>query len=176
MPENPNAKFVKELFDAYRQMMFKTALSILHNKTDAEEAVSDAFLWIINNLDKISHIPCNERAFYFTSVIEHISIDFLRKRKRHPSENIDEHWDIASDCWVEEEVSEKVTVEEIKKALKELSDRDYSIMYLYAFKQMKPKEIAAELGIPEENIRVYIKRARERLIKILKERGIDYDI
>ena len=67
-------------------------------------------------------------------------------------------------------------VKEIEQALEELSDRDYGIMYLYIFKQMKYREIAEAMNIPEKNINVYIERARKRLIKILKKRGIVDDI
>ena len=100
----------------------------------------------------------------------------INKQKRHPIEDIDEHRDIASNCSIEDKVDENIMIEEIECALEELSDRDYSIMYLYAFKQMKPKEIAKALDISEKNIRVYIKIARERLIKILRQRGLYYDI
>ena len=56
---------ISELFTEYRQMMFKIALGILHNKSDAEDVIQNAFMWIINNLDKITQIPCNKRASGF---------------------------------------------------------------------------------------------------------------
>lgn len=77
---------------------------------------------------------------------------------------------------VEQEAVENVTVEEIKTALRELSERDYSILYPYLFEHLKPKEIAAKLGISENSIYVYIKRARKHFMKILKRKGIDYDV
>lgn len=176
MPENIDSELINELFAKYRQTMFKIAFGILHNKSDAEDAVQNAFLWIINNIDKIAQIPCYERGFYFAAVIEHISINLINKQKRHPSEDIEAHPDLVSDQSVEEQVSENITIQEIEQALEELSDRDYSLMYLSLFKQMKHKEIAEALNIPEKNINVYIERARKRLIKILKKRGIVDDI
>ncbi len=176
MSDIPDMEFAKDLFETYRQMMYNTAFGILRNKADAEDIVQNAFLWVINNLDKIMQIPYNERVFYFATIIEHTSINFINKQKRHPIEDIDEHRDIASNCSIEDKVDENIMIEEIECALEELSDRDYSIMYLYAFKQMKPKEIAKALDISEKNIRVYIKIARERLIKILRQRGFYYDI
>ena len=56
------------------------------------------------------------------------------------------------------------------------SNMDYEILYLYLFKKMSPKEISKAMEISELNIRVYIYRARKRLIKNLKKRGISYDI
>ncbi len=176
MLRNSDDKFINELFSEYRQMMFKIAFSILHNKSDAEDAVQNAFLWIINNLDKVSQIPCNERTLYFANMIEHISFDLCRKQKRHSAEDIDELYDLSSGSSVEDEIFSKLMVEEIKSALEDLADRDYNLLYLYLFDKKSPKEIGAVMKIPESNIRVYIQRARKRLIKILKKRGVIDDV
>lgn len=167
---------IDELFAEYRQMMLKIALGVLHNKHDAEDAVQDAFLWIINNLEKISQIPCYERAGYFATIIEHRSIDIYRKRTGHAIEDIEEQYDLSSDECVEEAALSSVTVNEIKKAMNELLDRDYEILYLHLFKEMSSKEISAVTGISENSVRVYIQRARKRFAKILHKRGVNYDI
>lgn len=176
VPKKSDENLIGELFSEYRQMMLKIALGILHNKTDAEDAVQDAFLCIINNLEKISQIPCYERAGYFATIIEHRSIDIYRKRNRHAMEDIEEQYDLSSDECVEETALLSVTVNEIKKAMNELSDRDYEILYLHLFKEMSSGEISVATGIPENSIRVYIQRARKRFAKILHKRGINYDI
>ncbi len=165
-----------ELFKTYKEMMLKISTGILHNRSDAEDAVQDAFLRIMNNLETISKIPQKERAFYFASVIENISINILKKKNRHPSDDIDEYYEIASDYSVEKKADEKILLNEIKSALTALSDRDYGIIYLYYFDRMTPTEIARALDISEKNIHKYIERAKKRLIKILNERGIYYEL
>ncbi|MDE7229504.1 MAG: sigma-70 family RNA polymerase sigma factor [Oscillospiraceae bacterium] len=175
MPKTDDS-LLSGLFTEYRQMMFKIALNILHNRSDAEDVVQDAFLWIINNIVKISQIPCYERGNYFASITEHRSIDVLRKRSRHPTEDIEEQYELSSDERVEESALSSVTVEEIKSALNELSNRDYELLYLYLFKEMTPKEIGEAMGISENNIRVYVQRARKRFAKILHKRGLDHEI
>ena len=134
------------------------------------------FLWIIHNLDKISQIPCYERVFYFANIIEHLSINIINRQKHHQTEDIEQYKDIAFDYSVEKQADDNIFTSEIEQALEELSDRDFSLMYMFVFKQMKPKEIAEAMKIPHDNIRVYIERARKRLIKILKKRGIFDDI
>lgn len=175
MSKKSDDKLIGELFTEYRQMMFKIAMGILHNKADAEDVVQNAFLWIINNLSKISQIPCHERGNYFATIIEHVSIDIYRKKTNHPMENFDEQLDLRADEFVEETALSNATVNEIKSAMNELSNRDYEMLYLYLFKQMSPKEIGEAMGISENNIRSYIGRARKRFVKVLHNRGIDYD-
>ncbi len=176
MPDNLDIGLLKDLFDTYRGMMFKIAMGILRNKPDAEDAIQDVFLKAMNNLATISQIPPKERAFYFSSAVENASINILNKKNRHPSENIDKCYELASSYSVEQKADEKLMLDEIKSALTALSDRDYGIIYLYYFRQMSPKEIAEALDISEKNIHKYIERAKKRFRKILKERGINYDV
>ncbi len=176
MPDNLDMGLLKDLFDTYRGMMFKIAMGILHNISDAEDVVQDAFLWIINHIEKISQIPCNERGNYFATIIEHRSIDIYRRRNAHPVEDIEEQYELSSNESVEEKVLSNVTVDEIKNAMNELSNMDYEMLYLYLFKDMSPKEISRAIGISEKNIRVYIQRARKRFAIILQKRGIGYDV
>lgn len=173
--DKPNKEFAEELFKVYGQMMFKIAFGILHNKADSEDVVQDAFLWIINNLEKISQIPCCKRAVYFANIIEHLSINVVNRQKRHPLEDIEEYNEISSGYSVENEADSIFLINEIKFAISGLSDRDYRIMYLYLIEQMKPKEIAEKLDIREKHIHTYIERAKKRLAKKLNERGIYYD-
>jgi hypothetical protein len=48
--------------------------------------------------------------------------------------------------------------------MNELSGKDYEMLYLYLFKQISTKEIGETMGISENNIRTYIKRARKRFL------------
>ena len=175
MSEKPDNEFMCELFQNYRQMMLKIALGILRNKYDAEDAVQEAFLRVMNNLEKISQMKQKERAFYFVSVIENTSINYLNKKKRHPQEDIDEYYTVVSNYSVEKKADDKFLINEIKSAFTVLSDRDYGILYLYYFEQMTPMEIAKALDMSEKNIYKYIDRAKKRLMKILNERGINYE-
>lgn len=174
MPENFD--FINKLFEKYEQMMFDIALNILQNRYDAEDVVQDAFSRLINNPKVISDIPDNEKRFYLAVMVKHISLNYIKKKKIHPLENIDEHEELTSNYSVEETALENITIEEISQALSELSDFDYSLMYLYVIMKMKPSEIAEELDIPEKNIRSQVRYAKKRLIKILKRRGFDYDV
>lgn len=103
----------------------------MHNEYDAEDVVRNAFLWIINNLEKVSQVPDYERALYFSAIIENAALYVINRQKRHPLKDIDEYVDIASDYSVEDRASDNIMVNEIEKAFGELPDRDNSLMYLY---------------------------------------------
>ena len=175
MPKNSDDKLISQLFVEYRQMMFKIAMGILHNEYDAEDVVQDAFLWIINNLDKISQIPCNKKACYFATITEHLSLNAINKQRTHPTDDIDEHMDICSDISVEKNAFEKITVDEIKKIIRTMSETDRLILLLYLFEGRSYKEISRIAGISEGGARINVHRARKRLAKMMREQGIDYE-
>ena len=59
--------------------------------------------------------------------------------------------------------------ENIWRNIDKLSDRDKNIiLYKYAY-NMSHKKIGFELGIDEKNVNMYVKRAKEKLKKVLQE-------
>lgn len=176
MSNKSDDKLISELFRRYRQTMLKNALRILGSRSEAADAVQDAFLHIINNPEKILLLPQEQQPFYLVSIIENVCYNNLKKKNRHPTEDIDKYYELASNYSVEKKADEKILLDEVKSALKLLSERDYGIMYFLYFEQMNPGEIANALDISEKNIYKYIDRAKKRLIKILNERGVYYDI
>ena len=45
-------ELVRSLYEANEQIMYNIAYNILHNRTDAEDAVQDSFVRVINHLEK----------------------------------------------------------------------------------------------------------------------------
>ena len=175
MSKKADDRLICELFAKHRQIMFKIAFGILHNKSDAEDIVQESFLWIINNLDKISQIPCNKRACYFASITEHLSLNAINKQRTHPTDDIDEHADISSDISVEKNAVDKITIDEVKLIIRTMSETDRLMLRLYLFEGRSYKEISRIAGISEGNARVCVYRARNRLAKLLKEQWIEYE-
>ena len=66
----------------HRDVMFQKAMTILQNQQNAEDAVHQAFLIILQNLHKFSEIDCPKTRAYFVKIVENLSIDMIRKQKR----------------------------------------------------------------------------------------------
>ena len=157
--DETDRELVRSLYEANEQLMYNVAYNILHNRTDAEDAVQDSFVSVIRNLEKIRGIDCNETRFYLVIVVKNISLNMLKKKQRHPAVDIDEVFDAKSDENIEDEIISRVSSEEIKCALRDLSDNDYEIMFLYLIREHTPSEIAQLLGITGNQARQRIFRA-----------------
>lgn len=55
--DEDKSKFEK-IYERYKNLMFYTAMQILNHRQDAEDAVHQAFVSIIDNIDKISEPDC----------------------------------------------------------------------------------------------------------------------
>lgn len=58
--------FINRIFSKMNVKMYNISFNILKNKFDAEEAVSQTFLKIIDNIEKISVLPCPQIEPYCT--------------------------------------------------------------------------------------------------------------
>lgn len=69
------------LYEQCHAQMEKTALQILKNQHDAEDAVQNAFLKIIRHFEKIYEIPCKRRVLWCVCIVRNESCSLLRKMK-----------------------------------------------------------------------------------------------
>lgn len=168
-------EFIHGLYENYEQMLYRVAFNILHNCADAEDAVQETFVRVIRNLEKIRAVPCNETRFYLVIIVRNVSITMLNRKKRRIELDIDEQYDLASDTVPEEELLSQLTVEEIRRALNDLSTEDCEVLWLLLFRELSANEIAEMLGLKPATVRSRICRARRRLIRLLEDRGIYLD-
>lgn len=105
-----------ELYNKYNRLMLYIAKGILHDKLLAEDAVSQAFIKIIENLNKIDMNNCNKTKSYVVTIIRNISFNMLTQQERIIMR--DELIDISD---VTETVLDKVTVNEAVAKIAEVS-------------------------------------------------------
>ena len=153
----------ERLYIAYKQTMYYVANRILKDSYAAEDAVHQAFLRIINHLEKIDESDCRKTKAFLVVVTEHISIDLYRKRKR---ENILSYDEIM--IYIENDsINFDAHMDEVSLAISQLPI-NYSTVLLLKYSQgYNDTEISQLLHIKEDNVRKRISRAKKRLAQIL---------
>lgn len=61
-------KFI-EIYEKYHVQMERTAMRILKEQSDVEDAVQNAFMQMIRHFEKIFEIPCEELPFWIISIV-----------------------------------------------------------------------------------------------------------
>lgn len=163
-----------EIYRLYSGTMLYIAKTILHDNYLAEDAVSEAFIRIIDNLGKINTINCYQTRGFVVIIVRNISFDILRRQKRSKTLPLYDYSDY-SVC--KEPVFDNVTTKEacskIVDAISRLNKNYSDILYLKMEFNYSSKEISKTLGISEENAKMRLSRARKALKEqLLKEEDL----
>ncbi len=157
--EADKSKF-EQLYLNYRSLMLRVAMSILHNEQDAEDAVHQAFLAILNNLEKISSVDCLQTKSYIVIIVERKSIDLIRERKKVVG--LDDEAEVGIEIPMPGDSP-------LADALAKLPPRYREVLQLRFFAGYSIKEVAALLGIEYGAVQRLLLRAKDALEKRLKE-------
>ncbi len=160
-----------KLFQENEQRMYRAAFSVLQNSADAEDAVQDAFIRAMRLPDKLLTLDTAEQGYYLCAIARNTALNSLKKRNRSRTVCIDDCIDIKADTDVESAMLSDFGVEQICRAISELSNDDYEILWMYCLKELSPSEISRLLGIKENAVRQRVFRAKKRLKAILEKEG-----
>ena len=153
-----------EIYLAYRRPMFVIAMRYLQEQQDAEDAVHQAFLYIVENFSKFSSGVCPKTWSYIVKLVESRAIDILRKKSKYHTSKIYEHR-LAS-VQLPESASHLVAL------ILDLPERYRTALILRYAYGYEFKEIGKFLNISEAAAQKLVSRARHKLDKIYKEEGV----
>ena len=162
LPED-KTKF-EAVYLRYRGLMYHAAFQVLHNEHDAEDAVHQAFLSVIENLNKISQVDCPKTRAYLVTIVERKSIDIIRRKKRETSEGYDDGiggYEIVMPG--EDDVS---------NAMSKLPSLQRELLLLRYAQGYNTREVAQIVGMSYDAARKAIWRAKVSLQKLLEDESI----
>jgi RNA polymerase sigma-70 factor (ECF subfamily) len=157
------------LVKRYQQQAFKLSLVILHNRADAEDAVSEAFVKAFAALPK-----CREKTDFkswFLKITYNCCQDILRKRKKISNQTA--YHDLAQGASQENPLQDVVEQEEKREvwaALNSLNLEDRTALVMKYYQNASYQEIADTLKWTPGTVASRLYRAREKLRHML-ERG-----
>ncbi|MDR1737902.1 MAG: RNA polymerase sigma factor [Candidatus Symbiothrix sp.] len=146
--------------------LFRLAFSIMGNRQDAEDVVQDALFKIWKKKEEWDKID-NLEAYCYRST-RNIALDKLALKDNRQSD-IDEDFDlpeVAHDA--QERMEEAEQMQQIENALAGLPEKQRTIFHLREIEELSYKQIAEQLDITEDQVKVGLFRARQKLKTILK--------
>lgn len=146
--------------------MYNICLRIVQNREEAEDVLQECFIDIFNKLSSWR----GEASFgsWVKRIVVNRSINHIKRKKmtlvdESNLRNISEEEDVEND---EEELP--YSVEQVKRALKQLPEGYRLVFTLYLFEDFSHKEIAEQLNITESTSKSQLNRAKKKMIEILK--------
>lgn len=152
-----------EIYEQYHGLIEKTAMRILKNRQDAEDAVQNTFVQVIRHFEKVFEIDCKDLPFWIISIVKNEALMILRKKKRVVQL---EDWDSIS--VKAESVSE---YSELVQLFSKLPETYRAALEMHFLLEYSGKEIAQKLDISESAVNTRISRGRALLREIIEKEG-----
>ena len=174
-----NQKSLDQLFGRYSRALYPTALKLMGNPEDAEDALQDGLLSAFRNLRRFE--GRSQFSTWLTRIVINAALMRLRSKRTHPSTSIDAepHADgdesapvdmIADRAPSPEEIYASKEVREIfERNLKGLSPSLRSAIVLRDVEGLSTEEAAETLGVPEGTLKSQLHRARVQLAALLRD-------
>jgi RNA polymerase sigma-70 factor, ECF subfamily len=164
----------EQLFEKYREKVYRVVFGYLHDKEEALDVVQEAFIKAFRNLPSFER----ESGFYtwLTRIAINLAIDARRRRARKKVVPLDEHVDPTErpgGGGAEPDPAQGVTDKELKerylRALDELSEKHRTVFLLHTVEGMAYKEIASALEISIGTVMSRLHYARKKLQELLAD-------
>ncbi len=144
-----------------KESLYKMAFLYVKDEQDALEVIHETVYRAFLNIEKL------KKAKFFntwiTRILINVSIDFLKKKGKN--EMLDESTPIRKEkCEISTE--EKL---DLYNAIDLLNDNYKTVIIMMYFNDMKIKDIAKVMEIPENTVKTYLRRAKQALGEVLKE-------
>ncbi len=147
--------------------LYRLALRITLNRAEAEDVVQETMIKVWNRRDEWDAIDSIE-AFCLT-VCRNLALDKTRKQANQ-SQSLDatagsEPSDLSYSSNPERQTMLHDRVQLVRKLIDNLPEKQRSVMQLRDFEGKSYKEIAAVMGVTEEQVKVNLFRARQAIKK-----------
>lgn len=160
---------VEKLYHTYKKTLFNICLAILCSRPDAEDAVHETFIRIINNLGKIRDVNSPQTKAFCVIIARNIAADILREKQKTVSATDNELDAYEADSDNEETAISNISVQRLKQALRALPKDSYDILMLSVRFDCSLSEMSELLGVSYQSVRYRLRKARNLLLKELEE-------
>ena len=143
---------LQQLYETYRERLVNYADVILRNRADAEDAVQDCFLYVMERPGNLQEVDSPETYHYLSVITKHKALDLMRARSR-----------LAAEEEIPEESYELEVPQGLAPALKCLAPRAREMLLLRYADEISVREIARLYGMQEAAVRQALHRARKDL-------------
>lgn len=165
----------EELVRRHQGRVFAIAVRMTGNREDALDVAQEAFLKAFRKIDAWK--PTGSFLAWLLRLTTNQSIDFLRRRKRHVHQRLDESFRLENAPPLEDPTGEKTERRvrgmeidaRVHQALDVLSPAQHKVFVLRHYEGMALAEIAPVLGCTVGSVKVHLFRALKKLQKELSD-------
>jgi RNA polymerase sigma-70 factor (ECF subfamily) len=163
-----DASALETLFERYSRLVSSIAFRILHDYSEAEEVVQEAFFYIYQQ-SKVFDAKKGGAKAWIVQVAYSRALDrraYLLRRGFYGGTEIESLDDtLVGSIDIEREIGSRINFVHLQKAFEDLTEMQRRTIELFYFEGLQLKEISERLHEPFGNVRHHFYRGLERLRK-----------
>lgn len=167
--ETQNVTYFNLLYERYSGKVYAKCLSMLRNEMEAEDAMQDIFMKLLSKISSFSG-----RAKFSTwlfSITYNFCIDKIRLAKKDITQEVDDinrYGENISDE-VEDAQLFEIEVDKLKLILDSIGTDERAVLLMKYQDDMSIKDICEILNKSESAIKMQLKRAKEKCMKVYEK-------
>jgi RNA polymerase sigma-70 factor, ECF subfamily len=160
------------LFRRYDKLAFSVGLRILQDEGEAEDLVQEIFIRLCSEANSFDSEKGSART-WIIQMIYRRAFDrraYLHRRQFYSGTDAVEYPNtVVGGRNTEEDIIDRLTVQQLKTAFNELSERQRETLEMFFFEGLKLAEIAERTGEDVKNVRHHYYRGLERLRQVTRQ-------
>ena len=167
--DDDDRAFMTNLYMKYHLLLYKEILEITHNRWDTEDLMQSVLVKLIDRLEILRKLSDHQLVAYICTATRHTAFNHCRDDKSSFFVEVEAEG-TASQYSIEDFIIKK---EEMSNLLTVWDTLDTNTQYLLSARYIlnkSGKEIAEDLQMPQNNVRMAIVRAKRKALRAMKER------
>ena len=171
--DDDDREFIKAFFQKYERLMYSEIYKFTSEPADVDDILQTVLVKLIEKVRLLRSMERNPRVNYLITAIKNTSINMVcRKRQIDSLDDVD--WFDKNQPQAPDEVEDMVfrreAVFRMEAVWPLLDEKNRFLLRARYFLGMNQEEIAAELNIKPDSVRMEMSRARKKVRELLEER------
>ena len=165
--------FMAELYQKYNRLIYCEIVKIVPEPWNAEDVMQSLLVKLINRIELLKTLDQRHLVNYLITAARNSSLNFKRDEKIYNVDFMDDK--LASDEDIESVVIRKEDLYSLASVWESLDKRTQYILRARYILNKSGKEIASDLNMPQNNVRMAIVRAKQKARKAMALRKTEKD-
>lgn len=159
-------EFMADIFERYSHLMYYKIRNVVHDPWAVDDILQTTVEKLIDKVQTLRKLREDQLASYVATAARNNAYTYLRNKKEFLCFDATEVVDTYD---IESAVLRKEDINRLAELWNALNERDQYFLSSRYILGMSTKEIAAELGIKPESVRMALTRARREAYRLLED-------
>ncbi len=159
------------IYDSYFPRLYNYLACRVNSREEAEDLVAFVFEQLLNKFQTFDPQRGNLDGWIFT-IARNALTDRLRYKRRHHSQTLDEQIEIEADISLSDQFLKQEEIEQLRKYLVRLSDRERELLALRYGAGLSHRRIGEMMKMNEGSVAVTLGRTLRKLYRYFEADGV----